>query len=221
MLQSGAARSSNGASGGALASTRFDSGPVGGKENCRSLSDSEPTAARGLAKAEVDQWAASSKYGLEGWWARFWARVEEADGHWIWRGASHGGGYGVVGFGPQGRLLRLLVHRVAFVYVHGDLAAGEDALHQCRFKGCVRCLKRGTQVDNNADMVRDGTQVRTNQYMTGARSREIAARFDANATATCAALAREYGVTLPTVYRAVHCFAKRKPMRGRRAVQHG
>lgn len=110
----------------------------------------------------------------------------------------------------------MLVTRVAFVYVHGDLAPGEDALHDCRHKDCVKCLRKGTQAENNRDMLRDGTQARGEAHglseKSKARAKQMAAEFDASRI-TCAALARKHGVTVPTVYRALKKFATRKPVK--------
>jgi hypothetical protein len=174
------------------------------------------TAARGLTRIELDQLAFESKFGLDGWWKRFWSKVDKTGEHWHWRG-SKTGKYGFVTFGPQGKKRKVLAHRVAFVYVHGDLAPGEDALHDCRHKDCVRCLRRGTQAENNKDMVRDGTAARGERHglsqRSKARAKEMAAAFDADQSLTCAKLAERYGVTLPTVYRAVHQHATRKPVR--------
>ena len=175
-------------------------------------------AAHGLTRVELDELASASKYGLVGWWARFWAEVEEVDGHWLWRGAQSGD-YGFVVFGAEGKTRRLLAHRVAFVYVHGDLAEGEDALHLpgCRHKNCLKCLRRGTQAENNADMDIDGTRARGDAAGSSKaardRARTMAAEFDAEPRLTCAALARRHHVTLPTVYRAVRKFATRKPVK--------
>jgi hypothetical protein len=85
---------------------------------------------------------------------RFWAKVEKTDGCWLWRGARHHTGYGVIGVDRRQRR----AHRVAYEMAHGPIPAGAVVCHSCDTPPCVNPshLFVGTVADNNRDMMAKG-----------------------------------------------------------------
>ncbi|MHB8878356.1 MAG: hypothetical protein ACYC8T_32065 [Myxococcaceae bacterium] len=84
-----------------------------------------------LTRDKIDALAAESRFGLEGWWARFWAKVDEVSGHYLWRGAK------VITIGGR----KFLPAEVAYVYLYDDLGEGVDAACKCGHADCVRHLR--------------------------------------------------------------------------------
>lgn len=64
---------------------------------------------------------------------RFWPRVEKTETCWLWRGSTHGIGYGEISV--NGRLLP--VHRLSWMLEHGDPGSAW-VLHHCDTPACVR-----------------------------------------------------------------------------------
>jgi hypothetical protein len=87
---------------------------------------------------------------------RFWSRVEQTDGCWLWLGQIGSDGYGRIKL--NGRSLR--ASRVAWTLVHGEIPDDRFALHRCDDRRCVRVdhLFLGDYADNNADMMAKGRQ---------------------------------------------------------------
>ena len=81
---------------------------------------------------------------------RFWAQVEEHDGHWLWVGAVNEQGYGR--FWCTGRAV--LAHRHAYRTLVGPLGNNEVD-HRCTVR---RCLLPGhlESVDHETNMARIG-----------------------------------------------------------------
>lgn len=92
--------------------------------------------------------------------ARFWSKVEETDGCWLWRGARQSRGgvqrYGTVSVGGA----TVLAHRLAWRFEHGPVPEGAHLLHSCNEPACVRVehLRIGTHADNMLDKVRANRQ---------------------------------------------------------------
>lgn len=131
----------------------------------------------------------------QGRWARiagrFWAKVEKAEGCWLWRGARSANGYGNVRVGSQrdGTRGNARAHRVAFELAGGDPAA-EVIMHSCDNRQCVNPahLVGGTAQENARDCINKGrgnrrhldderaAAVRT-AVATGGRRADVAACF--------------------------------------------
>lgn len=97
--------------------------------------------------------------------ARFWPRVEIADGCWLWTGARDSDGYGNVGL--PGRLFAK-AHRVAFLLTHGLVEADLFICHDCDNPPCVRPdhLHTGTNSQNQREAYDRGLNVSRNRLKT-------------------------------------------------------
>lgn len=96
--------------------------------------------------------------------ARFWAKVDRADGDgcWVWAGYLTRYGYGQVWWARR----REPAHRVAWELENGPIPGRLVACHKCDNRPCVRPshLFLGTRQDNNADMLAKGRQARGRAY---------------------------------------------------------
>lgn len=85
---------------------------------------------------------------------RLWPKVQKTENCWLWTGAKHRNGYGVIGLGGKragiGR-----VHRVVFEMTHGPIPDGYHVCHHCDVRHCVRPehLFLGSRQDNMDDAV--------------------------------------------------------------------
>lgn len=140
---------------------------------------------------------------------KFWPRVRKTDGCWLWAGARIAKGYGT--FGHHNRTL--YAHRVSWEVHHGPIPAGLWVLHHCDTPACVRPdhLFLGTAQDNSDDMKakrrHHGPGIRGEAHyrakLTAADVRAIRARYVAGGVSHLA-LAEQYGVAEPTIFRIVH-----------------
>jgi hypothetical protein len=90
---------------------------------------------------------------------RFWAKVQKADGCWIWTGARHS----IEGHGHmkiEGKSIG--AHRLSYQIAFGSIPPGLFVCHQCDNPPCVNPahLFLGTNQDNLADMLAKGRQNR-------------------------------------------------------------
>src|SRR3990167_1151370 len=85
---------------------------------------------------------------------RFWAKVQRGDGCCEWLGAKNRLGYGE--FSVSHHIFGS--HRVAYELTRGDIPIGQDVLHRCDNRGCVRPdhLYVGSHSDNMQDKVAAG-----------------------------------------------------------------
>jgi hypothetical protein len=93
--------------------------------------------------------------------ARFWSRVDRSGDCWLWTGARHPFGYGMVVLGR-----RWYAHRLAWTLSNGPIPAGMCVLHRCDNPPCVNPthLFLGTFRDNTADMHAKGRGIVGDQH---------------------------------------------------------
>ena len=79
---------------------------------------------------------------------------DESNGCWVWRGARHAYGYGVVTVEALG-LRNLLTHRVIWELQNGPIPDGLVVRHRCDNPPCCNPghLELGTHADNTRDMI--------------------------------------------------------------------
>ncbi len=141
---------------------------------------------------------------------RFWPKVDKRapDDCWFWRGGIDAQGYGKF-FDPS-RKSRAKAHRISYEINVGPIPEGMDILHSCDNRACVNPahLRPGTDRDNVADRVkrnRNGNhagEANGNVKLSDEQVAEIRARYS-GAWGEQSALAREFGVGQPQIWRIV------------------
>jgi len=85
---------------------------------------------------------------------RFEDKVERIPfmGCWVWTGASHERGYGVIGRGTRGEGNER-AHRLSYKLYKGEIPEGKVILHKCGNAYCVNPyhLEAGSHKENSAD----------------------------------------------------------------------
>jgi hypothetical protein len=130
---------------------------------------------------------------------RFWPKVQQGDGCWLWIGTLTVRGYGQMWAGSRrAPEPHLLAHRVMWALTHGSVPPGLDVLHHCDVRHCVRPdhLFLGTQADNARDAWRKG---RMAHVLTPGQVREIRASSE-----TLQRLADRYNVSKSTIHLVRH-----------------
>jgi len=138
--------------------------------------------------------------------ARFWSKVRKTAGCWLWAAGLFSDGYGA--FGLKGKTRR--AHIVSWEWAHpGEKRGGLCVLHTCDVPSCVKPdhLYLGTHQQNSLDMIIRERQVRGVDVNTAKlvpeQVLEIRRRYAAGVD-TQGSLAREYGVSQPTIGAVVH-----------------
>lgn len=132
---------------------------------------------------------------------RFWARVSQSDGCWLWQGYKDQDGYGLLFIQPRMRR----AHRLAYEIATGENPGELSVLHRCDNPACVRPdhLFLGTNDDNMADMRAKGRghqgQRNGRCILTPNQVREIRQRSTSYYRGIWTQLAREYGVNPVTI----------------------
>lgn len=108
---------------------------------------------------------AGENFSLNDVEARFWTKVKQAEGCWLWLGAKNPDGYGMLNVRNH---RGTHAHRIAYALKVGDIPPGLSVLHSCDNRSCVRPdhLFLGTQLDNVKDMTKKGRDHKA----TGARN---------------------------------------------------
>lgn len=146
--------------------------------------------------------------------SRFWAKVDKSGSCWLWLAGKDQLGYGM--FWIDGHTVH--AHRVAWMLRHGLVPNGVLVCHECDEPGCVNPshLFLGTQADNMADREAKGRgrypdppvnrgESHGNAKLTVAKVRRAKRLYQSEERryGDMARLAKEYGVSLSTVYNAV------------------
>jgi len=76
---------------------------------------------------------------------------------WLWKAATNGPGYGVIGRGGMGAGNEM-AHRVSYMLAHGPIPPKAMVLHSCDVKQCVNPahLRLGTARENAYDAIQRG-----------------------------------------------------------------
>jgi hypothetical protein len=141
---------------------------------------------------------------------RFEAKVERIPfmGCWVWMGATHERGYGVIGRGVRGSGNER-AHRLAYKLYKGEIPEGKSILHKCGNTNCVNPwhLEPGTAKENSADTVRMGRLKLPDNSCENAKWAKLKAEQVLEIRAnkggkkgTGTMLARKFGVSKSTVY---------------------
>jgi hypothetical protein len=150
---------------------------------------------------------------------RLWEKVERGSeysgqsGCWIWKGSRSPNGYGTINIDRIPRF----VHRVVYELLYGPIPKWPErvVMHTCDNRLCVRPehLMLGTQSDNLKDSVQKGrfisTRVRYGEAshfarLTQSQVDDIRALYWDTGTITTGQLARQYGVGIDAIRRAVN-----------------
>jgi hypothetical protein len=140
---------------------------------------------------------------------RFEEKYEKTDGCWNWTASVHHSGYGQ--FNVDGR--PELAHRVSYGIYCGAIPGGQQVLHRCDNRRCVRPdhLFLGTHTDNMRDMAaKDRGDPRPGEEsnfakLTEAAVADIRARYkrENHSKSNARELAHEYGVTKRCIVQVV------------------
>jgi hypothetical protein len=140
---------------------------------------------------------------------RFWRKVDQTDTCWIWIGARHLDGYGIVI--RDGR--NWLAHRWVWTIANGTIPGELCVCHHCDNPPCVRPdhLFLGTRADNNVDKTGKGRNVvipcpgEANGAAKLTESEVLAIRAKhAAGGVSMRALGREYGVDGSAIEHIIH-----------------
>ncbi len=114
---------------------------------------------------------------------RFWDRVEKGDSCWLWRGAIHHTGYGVIAERVNGQYRQYRVHRLSYELHHGTVPDDLCVCHHCDVRHCVNPghLFVGTAGDNQRDAARKGRVAERVRIASDARRRQLAENKGARA----------------------------------------
>jgi len=124
---------------------------------------------------------------------RFWDKVDKTETCWLWTARKNRGGYGQ--FRVNGQIHT--AHRVSWILSGRTIPEGHVIRHKCRNKHCVNPdhLETGTQAENEADKIRDGTSNRGIKHPKAKLTEEQVRQIRASADETQKCLAEEFGVS--------------------------
>ena len=133
---------------------------------------------------------------------RFFRHIHQTESCWLWTGATRNG-YGVMYDKRRGERKTVYAHRVSFELHIGKIPTTKHILHSCDIKPCVNPahLSIGTQRQNSIDAIKKrrwGGQILVERQVLDIRS-----QFTATA-GQMTSLAREFGVSISTIWRIVH-----------------
>jgi len=141
---------------------------------------------------------------------RFETKVERIPfmGCWVWTGATHERGYGIIGKGVRGQGNER-AHRTAYRLYRGEIPEDKIILHKCGNANCVNPwhLEAGTQKENAQDTVRMGRNYQPDNRGSNSSSakldevkvKEILAAKDSG-RGIGVALAKKFNVSKSAIY---------------------
>lgn len=128
---------------------------------------------------------------------RFWAKVDRSspDGCWPFTGKPRYDGYAK--FGHE------YAHRVAYVLAHGPIPPDKEVCHRCDVRHCCRPsdLFLGTHLDNMRDAMDKGRLLMPERRLLQEADIQAIRFLWAEGLLTQTEIARDFGVSQPTVHR--------------------
>jgi HNH endonuclease len=141
--------------------------------------------------------------------ARFWSHVNKTETCWLWTAGTRGHGYGLFRAVP-GETMKM-AHRFSWELANGPIPEGVGVLHNCPDGDNPLCVNPahlflGTQIDNMRDCSEKGRMPRGEQRHAAKLTATAVVRIRelAESGRSMQSLAREYGVSGPTVQAIVH-----------------
>jgi hypothetical protein len=135
--------------------------------------------------------------------SRFWKYAKPTPGCWEWAGVKNRAGYGAL-YLHNG--LKVLAHRLSYAIHNGSLPSGCVVRHKCDNPECTNPdhLEAGTQADNVRDMHERGG-FRSNKGKSYASKLQVSQRSEVRDRflngESCQDIARQYNVSIKTIYR--------------------
>ena len=132
---------------------------------------------------------------------KFWSKVNKTSECWLWTAYKDKDGYGK--FWYEGRTRK--AHRISWLLSGREIPEGNVLRHKCRNRHCVNPehLETGTLAENQADRIRDGTSSRGIKNGSVKLTEEHVKHIRARATESGVELAKEFGVSPPSISRII------------------
>lgn len=130
---------------------------------------------------------------------------EPMSGCWLWTGAINNKGYGTLSRQVNKKTQLTYAHRFSWEHHTGPIPEGMCVCHKCDVPCCVNPdhLFLGTRQDNSDDMVAKGRSNR-GEGRWKAKLNEGKVRDIRSSNKPQTVLAKELGVTVGTIYKALH-----------------
>jgi len=130
---------------------------------------------------------------------RFFSKVNKTDSCWLWTSSLFAGGYGAFSIKKN----TYKAHRVSWILSGNTIPEGNVIRHKCRNKNCVNPdhLETGTNAENSADMLRDGTSPKGMANPKSKLTENQVLEIRERANESKRQLGEEFGVSRTTVSR--------------------